>query len=554
MKHVFLVRIGLSLAALLLAGCSSPEMKGSPFYSGEYKINVPDADERRVNLWPLAYYRDPALSVLWPVFEHTEEHVAVRPLFSAYGDAATYWEYNLLWPLCQADTRGEDYRIFPFFWGKTPHDSQRYHVFFPFVWHYADEASALLPLWLYRRDRGVATPTDRDLWLLPPLLRYHTSPDRVEWHAGFIYDYCNLKRGERRSGYPWPLLFSWREPDRHGRFTPLYAYETSDGQGVRDGWDALPLLLSWRRRHGEDSALTAALGVYHRNESGDRRSGWLLPFVAYDTRDRLLLTPLVGRNDPDPDDPDGYWYALTPLAGFRTGAHTGGWAFPLFDHTVCPSNSTYKTRFLALGHAERQERRWDNHLSESAEFGFFPLFSHSHNSSIRRDPKTSTAVRSVSRANNLALLCWSRETTTTSCSTVPGAAAREDFRMTSTDSGFFPFWSAETREKTRLDGTRLSSTDESSLLLAFYDTKSNMVAADGTTPALDYKRRRILWHVWHYERRNGNTSIDLFPFITRDTHADGFRKTAFLWRFYRYERSADGRVSRDLLFLPVLRD
>ena len=32
------------------------------------------------HLWPLVYYRDPALSVLWPIGEKTDEHFAIRPL------------------------------------------------------------------------------------------------------------------------------------------------------------------------------------------------------------------------------------------------------------------------------------------------------------------------------------------------------------------------------------------------------------------------------------------------------------------------------------------
>lgn len=47
---------------LLLGGCSSCEMKGTPFYTGEYKVNVPGAETRRVNLWPITYSSEPELA------------------------------------------------------------------------------------------------------------------------------------------------------------------------------------------------------------------------------------------------------------------------------------------------------------------------------------------------------------------------------------------------------------------------------------------------------------------------------------------------------------
>ncbi|MEI7903579.1 MAG: hypothetical protein WCK89_25360 [bacterium] len=314
-------------AALLLGGCSTTEMKGSPFYTGEYQVNVPGAETRRVNLWPLAYYREPALSVAWPIFEHTEEHLAIRPLFSVYGDTKEYWEYNLLWPLCQADTQSHDYRVFPYFWGEgngPGNSKQDYHVLFPFVWHYEDETCALFPLWISAHDNWKDGHfTEHDTWLGWPLFHYHAGAREKAWHAGLFGRYCYLDEGETYTGFPWPLLFSWRDRKSHGLFTPFYAYEESDQKGVRDGWDALPVLLSWRRWQGGQHDLTAALGFYSQSQNGDDRSGWLFPLCAYDTRDRLFLTPLAGWDKPDAEDPAGYWYPLTPLAGVRTGTECG---------------------------------------------------------------------------------------------------------------------------------------------------------------------------------------------------------------------------------------
>ena len=68
-RWLFLLPAGM----LVLTGCSTAAMKGTPFYTGEYPVREgPAAD--RVNLWPLAYYRAPALSVLWPVMDFSLGH------------------------------------------------------------------------------------------------------------------------------------------------------------------------------------------------------------------------------------------------------------------------------------------------------------------------------------------------------------------------------------------------------------------------------------------------------------------------------------------------
>ena len=59
------------------------------------------------------------------------------------------------------------------------------------------------------------------------------------------------------------------------------------------------------------------------------------------------------------------------------------------------------------------------------------------------------------------------------------------------------------------------------------------------------------WRVWHYERLNGDVSVDMIPAITYDRKQDGFKKISFLWRFFRYERSTAGAKKLDLCFIPV---
>ena len=101
-KHIcgFAALTGL----LFVTGCSTTAMKGTPFYTGEYSRRQGPVEDR-VNIWPAFYYREPAVSVLWPLFEMTDDHVAVRPLFSVYGLDQTNHQYNVLWPLTEFDRR-----------------------------------------------------------------------------------------------------------------------------------------------------------------------------------------------------------------------------------------------------------------------------------------------------------------------------------------------------------------------------------------------------------------------------------------------------------------
>ena len=115
----------IMLALALFAGCVTKEMKSTPFYEGT-DVTYTGNPEDRVNVWPVAYWREPVGSVLWPLTSFSDDHFALRPIYSQYrqgGRDGTFDEFNFLWPICQADLKGDDYRVFPFFWGT---DSERH--------------------------------------------------------------------------------------------------------------------------------------------------------------------------------------------------------------------------------------------------------------------------------------------------------------------------------------------------------------------------------------------------------------------------------------------
>ncbi|MEF8788315.1 MAG: hypothetical protein V5A84_04530, partial [Planctomycetota bacterium] len=133
----YLVRAAMlaGLIALFAAsfGCSTQQMKGTPFFEEDYEKRKGPAEER-VNLWPLLYYRSPALSVLWPIGQATDEYVAVRPVFSIYKLKKDRPEVSILWPISDLDFDEHEYRAFPAFWG-AQESGEPYAVLFPAAWY-----------------------------------------------------------------------------------------------------------------------------------------------------------------------------------------------------------------------------------------------------------------------------------------------------------------------------------------------------------------------------------------------------------------------------------
>ena len=196
----------LALAAVLLSGCSSPGLKGTPYYSTE-----PDRDERsvkdRVPLWPIVYYRSPTLSVCLSLFEKSDEFMALRPLASVYGLNMPRDQrvYSLLWPLGQFNRAEKENRFFPVFWGDG------YAVGFPLYWHLGHPSEpeggmdALIPLWWYwKNQRGYSANI---LW---PLINFKDESDGRGWR---VWPLAGAYSGAADRGYyrfvAWPLAHQW---------------------------------------------------------------------------------------------------------------------------------------------------------------------------------------------------------------------------------------------------------------------------------------------------------------------------------------------------------
>jgi hypothetical protein len=578
---------GAAALLLLCGGCSTTEMKGTPFYTGEYAKRTGPA-EQRLNVWPFLYYRDPALSVAWPIFERTDDHTAVRPLFSVYGLDRTNREYNLLWPLVQFDREAGENRIFPAFWGRD------YQVLFPVYWHYGQPfgtnggTDSVFPLWILKRqgtnDFDLYSPWPLAHWwsdkkggesgsmVLPLYWRNHNNDGSrflsLLWMSG----------GDTNGGH-WSLvpLVCYQSTNSHGSalVTPLWA----QGKSATRDWSALiplcywdreqrtllsPLwarwktedretyfsagVLSWMNRRPERDDLWLAGGLAHASWGEKPGPHHFLPLYYRDAANEKLLTPLFGWRG----EGKGYFYPLTPLAGVRSGEQGGHWLFPLYSHKVVPKTETTKDRLLVLGGRDR--------TAGNSHWWIFPAFSFHNNGPLDSLP---TKKQSVFGKEFWCLpFCWYERQSGfwSEHSSAPGGVSPTN-RVASVKSpelreyrfknGVFPLWSYSTNSNPR--SSRSATKGSIGVLLYDYKHELGPPPAKDPSAANDYTRARVLWRVWHYERRNGDVAVDVFPAITYDRKTDGYKKVSFLGRVFRYERPAKGGTQLDVLFIPLRR-
>lgn len=290
------------LIALACGGCATSAMKSSPFYSGSERVYTGKVEDR-VNLWPLAYWREPMLSVLWPVFSKTDDHLAIRPLYSqerTQGAGSPYDAYNLLWPLCRFDTRRGKNRIFPVFWGRG------YFNVFPFLWNDGDFHS-LFPLvfWKERQYLNVFPfcwfDFRDDHYLLFPLF-YHDDETTAVFPV-----YGRKKNSDVTMHWIGPGLAGWETGEKAdcSWLFPLWYRDAesfvslpwcSGRGGDGESWWCVPPLLSHGERNAEGSSDSYLFGLAGRTrEKSGYRSSWAFPFY-YENSEGVFATPLYGRN------------------------------------------------------------------------------------------------------------------------------------------------------------------------------------------------------------------------------------------------------------------
>ena len=220
---------------------------------------------------------------------------------------------------------------------------------------------------------------------------------------------------------------------------------------------------------------------------------------------------------------------------------------PLHSHTAQPDLQTSQGWFLLAGEYRRAPRE---------DLTRFPLlFKHQRWRGSAGPAGRGPHDRQGWRFNALLLAHGASldytETRLPAAAVNSGSSPRAAFNepMHRGESGLFPLWNYQCERSATGRWTRASG----NLLLALFDYRHEQGRAPPDPAPHDYSRWRVLFRLYHHERLNGATSIDLFPAITIDRDpAAGTRKVSFLWRLFRYER-APGSRAVDLLFLPVWR-
>ena len=376
------VAASVIVLAAMSVGCSAPQMKGTPFFSGDYEMRQGSVEDR-VNLWPAVYYRDPALSVLWPIGQATDDYVAVRPLFSVYKLQDDRPEVSVLWPVSDLDFDEREYRAFPAFWGAQD-SGEPYAVLFPAAWYipghfsgvvpvfWTDDMLTVLPLYY----QGLGGDAADDWAVLFPLVWY----DRNE-HASVFPLVVHYWRDEGYSTHaPWPLVnVKAGEGESGWRLWPLYGHYHNPEEETERRYALWPLAVSMRDgktstrwaaplyagRDGPSYQWDLLFPVYYGSSSPRQSSTFIAPSF-YRSRsgeeEQSLLFPLFYRWT----DGESSLF-LTPPGGIsESPGETNLYAFPLLSSYSAAESDRDLWMLFPLARV-----RWAEQLRESH---VFPLY------------------------------------------------------------------------------------------------------------------------------------------------------------------------------------
>ena len=413
-------------------------------------------------------------------------------------------------------------------WGEHP-DSQ---YAFPIFYRNAASETLVTPLWAHWKA------DDEKISLAPPALSWLTSSTDHDdlWLLGGL---ARASWGQHPSPqYAFPVFY--HDSEKHSLITPLWGQWNNRGEKGC----VLPAALSWWNGNARHDDLYLLGGLAHASWGQDPGSQHIVPLYYRDAAQQEFLTILCGWKGGD----DGFFYPFTPIAGVaHAGDRKSSWFIPLFWHTQNDKTGDQDNNFLLLGGNSRTGRHRDAWC--------WPLFSYSNHGPLDSVPDKADAYATYGTSSWVLPFNWfvnecrvSPANAPDALSGNPAAPANAEPRREYVRKQFvFPLWAYYSSAIPTQNKREVVSV----VPLLLYDYKREVGPVAGGTN--DYTRARVLWRLWHYERLNGNVSVDVFPAITYDRKTDGFKKTSFLWRLYRYEREADGSQKLDLLFIPLVR-
>lgn len=489
-----------------------------PFYYGA-------KDKTRETMITPLYGRGKALtedaywSALMPFYyrdgdKDSSRTVTLAAAWKRDGDDKSWLIYPLLSGGTSDGDSGELWLGGPLFHRQWDKDSSRHHLFPLYYRDSKEHVFASLP---YASWKGADGRTAR---IIPPLLSGMISNEKNKdlWGLGGL------------------VHASWGEGDTPHHVFPLYYRDAGEGRffslpycSKKKGDNVsrvVPPLLSGFTRKGRERRLTLLLGFSTHEWDDASSTGYTVPLYAYGKD--YFYTPLVGWNK---SKPSGFVYPLTPLLGIRTGEDKGGWLFPLFSYKKEPDNDVSGT--YLWGHFWKTE-----HNSGS---GMFPLYSYKNHGSIDQLDVRKDMHQRVGKEFWSLPFCWYRNTVRTWPIYEKGQKTDSVNRMEDKSNGFFPVWSYSSRKN--LESGRIDS--DGALLFWLFDSKYEKY------PERDheYIRKRVLWRLYHYEKLDGDVSVDVFPFITYDRRKDGNKHFSFMWRLFSYQKKKDG-LKVHVLFIP----
>ena len=349
-------------------------------------------------------------------------------------------------------------------------------------------------------------------WAVPPLLSWGESETNGDYNAKFLLGFGGAKRtGNDIKHWAFPL-YNYEEllcydSNRLCKTRLLLNYVgwESKGDKLRSSY-AFPIY-SW---HADESVLTP---LFYWDKAGS------------------LLTPLGGRT-VDAGTTNVY---VTLLAKHISGKKIGGMVFPLWSRTA-DSDFREKAGKLDCDRLPGDIRIWTDTSTNMV-----------WNEGRRR------ASRVTGKDNTDCLLLFSWH------DSVDGhlgyGSKTNEYALTrKVTRGHWLLLNYEYERKAEFSAIERAKkldkeTTDTSFLVWLYNYNWNHDRRKNDT----YTQHRVLWRLWDWEEKNGDVALDVFPGFTYDSKTNGYTKTSFLWRFFRYERDPEKGTAVDLLYIPLWR-
>ena len=315
-------------------------------------------------------------------------------------------------------------------------------------------------------------------------------------------------------------------------------------KGTR-GFFSLPLLsgANWETNSCDKTWFTlAGLVGGSSNASGSHKTNWALPLFLREAGESFYSIPF-GWNGGGSAYTNTYFAA--GIAGLRSGKKEGGWLFPLYKREADVGYSSKSAWMdaeklpddIKIWTATRTNSVWN---SSRKAYDFKDVVQELQATDVwAKDVRTAFLLSDNDRHLNGEL---------------PYGATNR-YEMTERHKlGNKLVFNHESKRKVCFDtATREKISDsedgDTSLLMLLYNGEHRSDKAKGTS----YASHRVLWKLWDWEEEDGDVALDVFPGFTYDSKTNGYSKTSFLWRFFRYENDPEKGKKLDLLFIPVWR-